>query len=116
MTYADVVKTTALFPTDFFKISNVDQEIIAGAIMYRFHKEIVYALLWGDDLRGRSDRAMDFLIFNLWSHFKAIGFHYIDLGISTVEGIPNEGLLRFKETHECQSSLRFSLKWLSENA
>ena len=114
MSFEDVVKTANFFPTDFFKIVNADQEIIAGAMMYRFHKEIVYALLWGDDLKGRSDRAMDFLVFNLWSHYKAAGFHYIDLGISTVEGIPNEGLLRFKETHECQSSLRFHFKWKSK--
>ncbi len=114
MSFDDILKTANLFPTDFFKIINIDQEIIAGAMMYRFHKEIVYALLWGDDLKGRSDRAMDFLVFNLWSHYKAAGFHYIDLGISTVEGIPNEGLLRFKETHECQSSLRFHFTWKSD--
>jgi hypothetical protein len=114
MSFEDVLNTANLFPTDFFKIVNADQEIIAGAMMYRFHKDIVYALLWGDDLKGRSDRAMDFLVFNLWSHYKAAGFHYIDLGISTVEGIPNEGLLRFKETHECQSSLRFHFKWKPE--
>jgi hypothetical protein len=59
---------------------------------------------------------MDFLVFNLWSHYKAAGFTLIDLGISTVEGIPNEGLLRFKETHECQSSLRFTLKWMSQQS
>jgi len=111
MSFDDVLRTTAIFPTDFFKIINVDKEIIAGAMMYRFHEKIVYALLWGDNLKGRSDRAMDFLIFNLWSHYKAAGFNFIDLGISTVEGIPNEGLLRFKETHECQSSLRFNFKW-----
>jgi hypothetical protein len=111
MSFDDVLRTTTIFPTDFFKIINVDKEIIAGAMMYRFHEKIVYALLWGDNLKGRSDRAMDFLIFNLWSHYKAAGFNFIDLGISTVEGIPNEGLLRFKETHECQSSLRFNFTW-----
>jgi len=116
MSFEDVLSATTIFPTDFFKVVNVDQEIIAGAIMYRFHKEIVYALLWGDSLNGRSDRAMDFLVFNLWSHYKAAGFNVIDLGISTVEGIPNEGLLRFKETHECQSSLRFTFKWMSQQS
>jgi hypothetical protein len=52
---------------------------------------------------------MDFLVLQLWSHYKALGYRYIDLGISTESGVPNEGLLRFKETHECVSSLRHTL-------
>jgi hypothetical protein len=114
MTLDDILRTSTIFPTDFFKVENVGGEISAGAILYRPHEEIVYALFWGDSVEGRSDRAMDFLILNLWSHYKAAGFIYIDLGISTEAGNPNEGLLRFKETHECTSSLRYTFTWTSK--
>ncbi|MCB0806728.1 MAG: hypothetical protein KDC05_13095, partial [Bacteroidales bacterium] len=69
---------------------------------------ITYAVFWGDSENGRPLRAMDFMLFNLWNHYKDRKFKYIDLGISTESGIPNSGLLRFKETHDCTSSLRFS--------
>jgi len=111
MTFDDILKTSTIFPTDYFKVTNSIGEIVAGAIMYRAHEEIAHAVFWGDALAGRNDRAMDFLIFNLWSYYKAAGFKYIDLGISTEEGSPNEGLLRFKETHECISSLRYTFTW-----
>jgi lipid II:glycine glycyltransferase (peptidoglycan interpeptide bridge formation enzyme) len=114
MTLEDILKTSTIFPTDFFKVIDAAGEITAGAILYRSHEEIVYALFWGDEEKGRSDRSMDFLILNLWNHYKAAGYLYIDLGISTVAGSPNEGLLRFKETHECISSLRYSFTWTLE--
>ena len=50
---------------------------------------------------------MDYLILNLFMHYKEAGFKFMDLGISTEDGIPNEGLLRFKESHEAVSSLRY---------
>jgi len=54
---------------------------------------------------------MDFLLFNLWSYYKEVGFELIDLGISTEAGLPNEGLLRFKETHGSVSSIRNTFTW-----
>ena len=114
MTLDDILRTSTIFPTDFFQVLNDAGDITAGAILFRPHEEIVYALFWGDAVEGRSDRAMDFLILKLWSHYKAAGYAYIDLGISTEAGNPNEGLLRFKETHECISSLRYSFTWTLE--
>ncbi len=113
MSFDDIMKTSSIFPTDFFQVLNADRAVVAGAIMYRAHEKIVYALFWGDAVEGRGDRAMDFLIFNLWDYYKSAGFTYIDLGISTEAGHPNEGLLRFKETHECTSSLRYTFQWKS---
>ncbi len=111
MTFGDLLNTSKIFETDYFRVLSSDGELLAGAIFYRAHKGISYAVFWGDAEEGRPARAMDFLIFNLWSFYKKQGFKYIDLGISTEAGIPNEGLLRFKETHECYSSLRHTLTW-----
>jgi hypothetical protein len=54
---------------------------------------------------------MDFLAYNLWFYYKDLGFKYIDAGVSTESGIPNEGLLRFKDTHNAISSLKYRYYW-----
>jgi hypothetical protein len=111
MTFKDLLDISFIWPVDFFKVSTKEKEIVASAIFYRNNPEISYAVFWGDNTTGRLLRAMDFMAFNLWSYYKNLGFKYIDLGISTELGIPNEGLLRFKETHESTSSLRFRFTW-----
>jgi hypothetical protein len=111
MTYENVIQTSSLWPTDFFKVISRDNKLVASAIFYRFHASICYAVFWGDNEFGRALRAMDFLAFQLWNHYKHAGYSYIDLGISTENGKPNEGLLRFKESHDATSSLRFKYSW-----
>lgn len=107
MTFDDVLAMEEIWPVDFFKVESADRQIVASAIFYRSHPGICYAVFWGDNDEGRPLRAMDFMILNLFQHYKDAGFEYVDLGISTESGIPNEGLLRFKESHEADSSLRY---------
>jgi hypothetical protein len=114
MAFKDILRTSSLWPVDFFKVLSGDGTLVAAAIFYRSHPEICYAVFWGDNEKGRPLRAMDFLSFNLWIHYKNLGYKYIDLGISTETGVPNEGLLRFKETHDSISSLRYKFVWHSE--
>lgn len=109
MTFEDILKTGSLWPVDFFKVESDSGDMLASAIFYRSHPEIAYAVFWGDNEEGRPLRAMDFLLYHLYTHYRNLEFKYIDLGISTEDGIPNEGLLRFKESHEAISSLRYSM-------
>jgi hypothetical protein len=111
MTFEDIMRTGNLWETDFFKVNTAEGKLAASAILYRNHRKICYAVFWGDNETGRPQRAMDFLAFNLWAYYKNLGFKYLDLGISTEAGIPNEGLLRFKESHESTSSLRYTFVW-----
>ena len=110
MTFADLKLIESIWSVDYFSVKTPENNLVAGAILYRVHPSIVQAIFWGDSEEGRPVRAMDFLLFNLWVHYKEMNYRFIDLGISTEIGIPNEGLLRFKETHECTSSLRFSYR------
>jgi hypothetical protein len=111
MTLNDILKTGNIWPVDFFRVTTQNGTLVASAIFYRFRKDICYAVFWGDNEEGRPLRAMDFLTFNLWTYYKELGYQYIDLGISTELGIPNEGLLRFKESHDATSSLRYKFFW-----
>lgn len=103
----DLKQIEGLWPVDFFKVTTPEGEMLASAIFYRWKHKVVYAVFWGDNEQGRPLRAMDFLLLNLWHFYKKMGYRYVDLGISTEDGIPNPGLLRFKETHEAVSSVRY---------
>lgn len=107
MRFDELSRMNRLWPVDYFSVYDSGNRLVAGAIMYRKHPAIIQAVFWGDSEEGRPLRAMDFLTYGLWNHYKQLKYTYIDLGISTENGIPNEGLLRFKETHDCTSSLRY---------
>jgi hypothetical protein len=111
MAFNDFIEVSKLWPVDFFEVRDSEAETVAGAIFYRGHPQIVQGIMWGDNEHGRVLRAMDFCSCNLWNHYKKMGFDFIDLGISTECGIPNNGLIRFKEDCDCISGLRlcFSL-------
>ena len=111
MTFEDLQQMEDLWPVDYFSVLEPDRNMVASAIFYQYHPSIAFAVFWGDSEDGRPLRAMDYLLYNLWTHYKKLGYEYIDLGVSTESGIPNTGLLRFKETHDCTSSLRFSFSW-----
>lgn len=111
MSLKDILQVKGLWPVDFFKICSPDGSLVASAIFYRFHPDVAYAVFWGDNPKGRSLKAMDFLALHLYDFYKDKGFRYIDLGISTENGVPNEGLLRFKESHDATSSVRFNFSY-----
>jgi hypothetical protein len=114
MTFDQLVEINTLWPVDFFQVTDKTDRMVASAVLYRGHEKIIQAIFWADNESGRSLRAMDFCLINLWNHYKKLGYKFIDIGISTESGIPNEGLIRFKETHEAFSSARFSFSWSPE--
>jgi len=114
MTFNDLEIISKQWKIDFFKVIDNNGQMVASAMFYLYHPTILYAVFWGDTEHGRKLRAMDFMIHKLWEYYKADGFKYIDLSTSTLAGIPNIGLLRFKEQHYATSSLRFSSYWDSK--
>lgn len=111
MNFEALLLVEKLWPVDYFGVFSNNKKMIASAILYEFPSNIACAIFWGDEEEGRGVRSMDFLVYQLIIHYKKNGFEYIDLGISTETGIPNEGLLRFKETHEAFTSLRHKFIW-----
>jgi len=113
MTFEDLIETSKVFPIDFFLVRDINNISVGSAIFYRGHPKIVHGTFWGDTELGSPLRTMDFLVMNLYNYYKGLVFSYIDIGISSVAGTPNEDLIRFKETHNCTSSLRFTFSWSS---
>ena len=111
MTLSDVEEVGEIIPLDIFVVKDRAGVICASAFVYQGQDAVAQPVFWADTLVGRSSRAMDFLLDGLWRHYKAAGFTKLDAGISSVGGIPNDGLIQFKENHGCRASPRFTLSW-----
>ena len=115
MQFDDLKQVEELWPVDYFGVYEEKGDIVASLICYRGMKEIAQGIFIGDTLQGRKLRSLDFMLFNIYEYYKKLNYKTIDIGISSEKGIPNEGLLRFKESHSAISSLRYKLSWVNDN-
>lgn len=111
MTLDDILEVNKLFPIDFFQIRDKDGKVVGASIFYRGHEKIIQGVFMGDDMEKRNLGTMNYMYKNIYEYYKALGYDFIDLGISSLEGEPNLGLIRFKELHNCKTSLRFTFSW-----
>lgn len=111
MTLDGLLDMRSIIPVDFFMVKdNVDKAIATG-VFYRGHEKIVQGIFMGDDMEKRNLGAMNLMYKHCFYHYKEMGFDYIDLGTSSLKGEPNVGLIRFKELHNCITSLRYTFTW-----
>lgn len=110
----DILQVQKLFPIDFFMVQQPDGETLGAAICYRGHPKIIQVIFMGDNLEKRNWGIMDYLYMSMYDFYKSKGYKYLDLGLSSLNGEPNTGLLRFKEIHNCDTSLRYTFSWSSQ--
>jgi hypothetical protein len=115
MKLEDILEVKKVFPVDFFQIREKDGNIVGASIFYRGHEKIVQGVFMGDDMEKRNLGIMNYMYFNIYQYYKEMGFEYIDLGASSLYGEPNQGLIRFKELHNCNTSLRITFTWKPES-
>lgn len=98
MSEDDVVATSAIIPMDVF-IAVRDGRDQAAGIIYRPAPGAAQLIYWGDDLEHRPDFPMNFLAYNILRYYASIpGIEFFDFGPSSTDGIPAEGLCRFKQS------------------
>lgn len=114
MSFEDLMMVNDKIPVDFFQVFDTDGSTIGASVAYRGNDNIIQAIFMGDDLNKRDLGAIDFLYMNIYNHYKTLGYKYIDFGTSSLDGEPNIGLLRFKEIHNCKSSLQYTFCWTPE--
>ncbi|MBS1682637.1 MAG: GNAT family N-acetyltransferase [Bacteroidetes bacterium] len=87
------------FP-DHYKLFAVreKQKMVAAAVTVLVNEELLYYFFAGDDLSYRKQSPSSFLIFNLFEWATTNNFKLIDLGISTENGVLNNGLYDFKKS------------------
>lgn len=111
MTLDGLLAMRSIIPVDFFMVKDNVGKAIATGVFYRGHEKTVQGIFMGDDMEKRNLGAMNLMYKYCFYHYKEMGFDYIDLGTSSLMGEPNIGLLRFKELHNCITSLRYTFTW-----
>jgi len=113
MTLQDILKVKQIFPVDFIRVNESNGNCVGAGIFYRGHEKIVQAIFLGDDMEKRNWGTMNYMYQNCYAYYQELNYDYIDLGISSIGGEPNNGLIRFKELHNCTTSLRYTFTWSS---
>jgi len=108
MTFEQIINTIQLIPADFFMVQQKVGESIGAAIVFHVADNIVRVIYWGDLPELSHMRTMNFLSFKIFEYYKNLGTEIIDVGISTVNSVPNNGLCEFKESIGCQTGLQYS--------
>jgi len=111
MTLEDILDVKEVLPVDFFIIRDVEGNCVGAAVLYRGHEKIVQGVFIGGDLERRNLGVIDYMYLKLYNYYKEMGFDYLDMGTSSLQGDPNMGLLRFKEIHNSETSLRYTFTW-----
>ena len=105
MSLESVLKTAEVVSAEFF-VMTLDGADVAAAMVYPVTEGINQVIYWGD-LPGYTDcRAMNYFTYKVFEHYFDKGLKVLDIGPSSVEGIPNYGLCSFKENLGCTISLR----------
>jgi Acetyltransferase (GNAT) domain len=84
--------------------------LAAAALVYRVRPSWDYIAAWGDDPAQRRNRAMNFLVYALVRTAISDRVGIIDFGISSVNGVPDDGLIHFKRSVGAATGLRLDLR------
>jgi lipid II:glycine glycyltransferase (peptidoglycan interpeptide bridge formation enzyme) len=90
--------------------ASVGDQLIASAITVRIDSKIQYVYMWADMLEYRHLSPVVPLCKFLIENGKNEGLEILDLGISSVDGIENNGLSRFKENLGAIRSEKITIK------
>ena len=105
MSLESVLQTAGVVFAEFFVMS-LDGADVAAAMVYPVTEGINQVIYWGDAPGYTDCRAMNYFTFKVFEHYYKKGLKVLDIGPSSVEGIPNYGLCSFKENLGCTVSLR----------
>ena len=90
----------------------IDETVVASAITVSITAEIKYVLYWGDAGDAwKSTSPVVALYMAIVQDARDNGFSILDLGISSVEGMVNDGLKRFKDNLGSVTTTRRTAKF-----
>lgn len=108
MSLQQVLETIKKVKHEFFLVKKDDINI-ASAMVYYVNEKVAQVVYWGNISNTEMYKPINFLSYELIKYYKEQGLSYLDIGISTEEGIPNYGLCSFKESIGCEWNSK--IKW-----
>lgn len=103
---ADEVFATAPITGSRIFIATHDGADIAAAMINAPTPYMAQVIYWGDISSGRPLHPMNLLAAEIMSHCRQMGFHTLDIGPSSEQGILAPGLCRFKESLGCEATAK----------
>lgn len=100
MSLENVKDTVKIIDADFFVVSYKDIDV-AAAQVFKVTEDTAQVIYWGDLKDFSHLRTMNYLAYKVFSYYHDKGFRILDIGPSTENGIPNNGLCDFKEAIGC---------------
>lgn len=108
------VKNLTVLPEKYKAyVARIGVEIAAVAYVVGLTKDVRYVLFWGDDINFRKLSPVASLLDFLVTESRDLGYQILDLGISSVNGIRDEGLSRFKRNLGAKESLKTTYQEIS---
>lgn len=109
MTIEALMEMRSNFPgkIHFFSCS-YQGNVAAAAVCMAIRSDILYVFYWGDEPGYEQFSPVAYLAERIYSFAMENGFKILDVGTSTLQGIPNYGLINFKEALGFQPSLKLT--------
>ncbi len=109
MTFEGLMEMHMNFPGKVHFFSCTHQgKMAAGAVCIVIRPDILYVFYWGDVAGYEQYSPVVYVAEKLYSFAMGAGFKLLDIGISTLQGVPNYGLIKFKEAMGFQASLKLT--------
>lgn len=105
MTYENLYETIKLMPERYLLFGLFKRDkLIAASVSIRISHEILYNFYHADDINFRSTSPLVMLLQQIYQYCQQNGIEILDLGVSSEEGLINQGLFNFKKNLGCVSS------------
>lgn len=108
MTLEELESTSHVIDIKLFIVTK-ENEDVAAAIVFHVAPGIAQVIYWGDRPVYSAYRSMNFLAAKVVQHYIEQKFQWLDIGISSVDGVRDEGLCNFKESVGCTIESKFKL-------
>jgi hypothetical protein len=110
MSLENIKKTIKVVPADFFIVYSTEGTPIASAMVYSVTDKIAQVVYWGHNVEHSALKPINYLSYKLFEYYKQAGFEYLDIGPSTDAGVPNYGLIEFKQSIGCSISPKLTFE------
>jgi len=87
------------------------RDMVAGAVCLTLMPGVLYVLYWGDAEGMRSYSPVAMLAATIYAFGADHGYTLLDIGIATLQGEPNYGLVNFKRNLGFTESLKLEMVW-----
>ena len=104
MSLEEIVNTSKIIPSDYFIVYDAAGNKAASALIHHLKESLARVVYWGNTPESEEVRPVNFLSYNIFKYYKEKGISLIDIGTSTVSGVPNYGLCDFKDSIGCSCS------------